>query len=482
MTGDPTRLSVVPDEPEDPLFALAQSFAARAEVARSDDLQRVSEALLAGRGRARKKAGRLQFVQIFAAAAVVSLAVAIPLWRMGVRGPKTEVPVGTARNDATLDAGSRSPIVVLQPVAPPVAPTRVALRRHQMTVEPGSDWAIETPRGDQAEAFVVRTGTVLFDVKPLARGERFFVKAASIQVEVLGTVFSVTNAQNRARVRVYEGRVTIRRPGGTTITVQAPGEFDSGSAAGDKPSPEAPSGAPPAQQEDREARTESWPLEQWGLAAAAERASSPPENPQGSDAIAQGQGDHAQAPSNTHVPSHEAEPAEAPHDSEEEGTETPRPVRPGGLELDDARSMIASGRYREVLDAIRQGHNVGHTAGEWALVEGDAYSVQQDHEQAARAYERATRSSNASRAAVAGHLAAIEYEQLRRPADAIRVLEATRAYSGNSPVGQSAASLRARLLFSTGRKEEAREAAHAYLMLWPHGRFSAEMTRIESSP
>lgn len=78
---------------------------------------------------------------------------------------------------------------------------------------PGAELAF-VESSDAARHIEVRSGTVLFDVAPLAPGERFVVNARGVRAEVRGTVFSVGAD---ARVRVYEGAVAVEQRGGSAL-------------------------------------------------------------------------------------------------------------------------------------------------------------------------------------------------------------------------------------------------------------------------
>lgn len=97
------------------------------------------------------------------------------------------------------------------------APSRVTLPTGDtLVVTHGAELAF-AESSDVARRVEVRSGTVLFDVAPLAAGERFVVNARGVRAEVRGTVFSVGAD---ARVRVYEGAVSVEE-GGASVLVTA---------------------------------------------------------------------------------------------------------------------------------------------------------------------------------------------------------------------------------------------------------------------
>lgn len=94
------------------------------------------------------------------------------------------------------------------------APSRLLLPTGDAIVTtPGAELAF-VESSDAARHIEVRSGTVLFDVAPLAPGERFVVNARGVRAEVRGTVFSVGAD---ARVRVYEGAVAVEQGGGSAL-------------------------------------------------------------------------------------------------------------------------------------------------------------------------------------------------------------------------------------------------------------------------
>lgn len=94
------------------------------------------------------------------------------------------------------------------------APSRVVLPTGDAIVAtPGAELAF-VESSEAARRVEVRSGTVLFDVAPLAPGERFVVNTRGVRAEVRGTVFSVGAD---ARVRVYEGAVSVEEGGASAL-------------------------------------------------------------------------------------------------------------------------------------------------------------------------------------------------------------------------------------------------------------------------
>ncbi|HJL15958.1 MAG TPA: FecR domain-containing protein [Sandaracinaceae bacterium LLY-WYZ-13_1] len=86
-------------------------------------------------------------------------------------------------------------------------------------------------------------GRAHFAVAPREGGDRFFVRAGAVVVEVVGTRFEVERRAERVRVAVTEGRVRARWPGGSillgagdTATLPPPAEPGDADEAGEEPS------------------------------------------------------------------------------------------------------------------------------------------------------------------------------------------------------------------------------------------------------
>lgn len=94
------------------------------------------------------------------------------------------------------------------------APSRVTLPSGDAIVATAGAALTLVHASDQLRSLEVRQGTVLFDVAPLAPGKRFVVEARGVRTEVRGTVFSV---DADARVRVYEGSVSVEHEGASAL-------------------------------------------------------------------------------------------------------------------------------------------------------------------------------------------------------------------------------------------------------------------------
>ncbi|MBS2028390.1 MAG: FecR domain-containing protein [Deltaproteobacteria bacterium] len=71
--------------------------------------------------------------------------------------------------------------------------------------------------------FTLSQGELLAEVKPLARGASFAVKAGDLTVHVVGTAFQVERLQGKVRVAVVHGRVRVDRAGQPNDELYVPG-------------------------------------------------------------------------------------------------------------------------------------------------------------------------------------------------------------------------------------------------------------------
>src|SRR6185437_9690690 len=72
-------------------------------------------------------------------------------------------------------------------------------------------------------AFTLESGQLLAEVKPLARGASFSVKAGDLTVHVVGTAFLVERLSGKVRVAVVHGRVRVDREGQPNDALYVPG-------------------------------------------------------------------------------------------------------------------------------------------------------------------------------------------------------------------------------------------------------------------
>jgi hypothetical protein len=136
--------------------------------------------------------------------------------REAARAPVGRAPAGWARAGYALSAAAAVflGLFAVREWTREPAPVRSA----QEMVLPTGDRVLTSPSASlrfadlTAETRDVELfhGEALFDVRPLAQGQSFRVRAAELEVEVTGTVFSVELTEDDALVRVYEGHVRVR--------------------------------------------------------------------------------------------------------------------------------------------------------------------------------------------------------------------------------------------------------------------------------
>jgi hypothetical protein len=69
-------------------------------------------------------------------------------------------------------------------------------------------------------------GDLFAEVKPLASGDRFQVRAGDLLVSVRGTAFRVIRGAHLTRVEVLHGRVSVEREDGSAVLVTGPGSIE----------------------------------------------------------------------------------------------------------------------------------------------------------------------------------------------------------------------------------------------------------------
>lgn len=131
------------------------------------------------------------------------------------------VSLGAAAAVVSLQARSPEPVAEL--VEPVAAPAQAG-QTGTITLSDGSvvrplvpDTELQVDEDAEAQVrMAVTSGAGRFEVKPRAR-RTFQVSVGDVTVHVLGTVFSVTRANDRALVEVERGRVEVRWPGGRDV-------------------------------------------------------------------------------------------------------------------------------------------------------------------------------------------------------------------------------------------------------------------------
>jgi hypothetical protein len=372
------------------------------------------------------------------------------------------------------------------------APSRVTLPTGDTIVAtPGAELAFAESSED-ARRVEVRSGTVLFDVAPLAPGERFVVNARGVRAEVRGTVFSV---DADARVRVYEGAVAVEQGGGSALVTAGRMWADGVVRARDE-------GPLEAQGLDAAARRTTLASREVGV-----RADAVEEHAGARDDVALGEAvdtlagaafdatrddvalDHgAQADANgasgdlgvasgasgvgdevrgaspanavTVLPSSEASPRAA--------ARTAARATSSALASDDvritpehlARWIAAGDAERALAEARRRG---------WRLAEADALRALRRGEEALTIYERLA--SRDGYAAFTGARVAQELGDRRR---ALALLER----APTSAFDERALGLRVRLLVEGGRRAEALPLAARYVERFPNGSLAEWMRTL----
>jgi hypothetical protein len=353
-----------------------------------------------------RRAGRL----MLAAAAVVLLAAgATAAWiHSGATGELT----------ATVPSARPEPLHVELPTG------------DRLTATPGASFRIgsSSPR---ERSVAMEGGTMVFDVARLGNGQAFEVETPHVEVRVLGTVFSVTAADDETIVRVFEGAVMVR-DGDDRRIVRASQRLSS--ADGEV--------AP---------LDDASPLATFAWRAAAARASAPRATA-ANDSTDTG-GDSALAEPTPPVPVPVTPPRiTAPQEA--------RVIDPAG-----ARAMITEGRARRALSVARD-----HDGGEWRHVEADALRALRRFAEAANAYDRAASQLDGARVRQAGYLAAsLRLLELDDPEGALASLDRAHADAPGSPFEERAIVLRVRALRRADRTDEARLGAQRYVESYPEG-------------
>jgi ferric-dicitrate binding protein FerR (iron transport regulator) len=167
-----------------------------------DDLEAVRTALLAESRRPRKP---MSWSLWLLWAPVVALVAAAALWLVHGREVRPERLVGP-------DTPARSSPASL----------------HRGVVHPGNTAVFSSIQGQPDEVVVLRQGEITVEVAHLAERERFRVLTGDAAVEVKGTVFSVTAADDRlVAVAVTRGQVVVRVLGHDPVTLGPNERWDS---------------------------------------------------------------------------------------------------------------------------------------------------------------------------------------------------------------------------------------------------------------
>ncbi len=372
-----------------------------------------------------------------AAAAVVLLGVAGALYARGVQQPEPEQVLTRME----LPTGDR------------------------ITSTEGARFHLQSTRPALRSVFL-RDGTVLFDVRPLAGDEKFWVTTPHLKAHVRGTIFSVTVSGGRSRVHVFEGKVWVRSDERERM-LGAEDTLDSG-----------------ATKRSRASKPWESPLAEEGRFLAARRART-----------ARTVNDSSRAksdPGKVHAapPGSRASPENPGHDgsrAEDSGSSAEASVARLPT-LAQARQWLIAGRIDDVVRAaraVRKTQSVRKARarrGPWLLLEGDAERARGNLVAAAEAYERAIPVFTPTQATQAGLLAArVRFEQ-GKYTKAVAALDDSAADASGSPVEERALALRVKILLKHNRSDLARHSASIYLARFPNGSARSWMEPLFAAP
>ncbi|MEM6956585.1 MAG: FecR family protein [Myxococcota bacterium] len=271
----------------------------------------------------------------------------------------------------------------------------------------------EVPETVGTRVVELESGDMLFDVVH-REGERFAVRAGEVEVEVLGTVFSVLHDDDVVAVRVFDGLVAVRR--GDEVHRIGAGEMW---ASGDSP-------------ELGPWRTRS--DEQW-------RAIAP-------DGVREeGRGAPEEGAEGLSAPSGRTPPTTTDETADEAAAVA--------ADLAEGRRLLRAGEFGALL-ALPHSDD-----GAWLLLRGDALRGLRRSAEAADTYERAAAHLSGLRRAQAAFAAA----QLRTdtaPQSALSIVASFGLAREGSALEERARALRIRLLRRLGRQTEAQAEANEY--------------------
>ncbi len=422
----------------DPLSLLADAAGAlpvpEAEPDTLDELVRA--ATVAARGRARRR----ETTRAWLLAACALLAVGVGAWLY------------------------QRPAVERVPLAPrDAAPGFVTLdlpTGDRVTRAGEGEIGLEAASPD-ARVFRLGAGEMLFDVAPLGPGQRFEVHTPHISAHVVGTVFAVAVEDAVTRVRVYEGRVEIRRDG-EVLTVAEPGmsfRSDGADASRWRPS-----------------------LEERGWTAARRRAGASRVEPPAQEPVATAESADLPAPGGDRPPPSgpaPTGPTPSARARTEPASEAPLPPAP---DLASARAWLAAGEAARALSAADRVLAAQPREAEWWLLRGDAARTLQRWGDAVQSYERAAELLPPSRATSAGYLAAeLRLQRLEDPAGSLQTLARTGAGRPGSPLEERATVLAIRAHLAADDAAAARREARRYLLRFPAGA-STDWARSVAEP
>jgi hypothetical protein len=421
--------------------------------------------------------------------------------REAARAPVGRAPAGWARAGYALSAAAAVffGLFAVREWTREPSPVRTA----QEMVLPTGDRVLTSPSASlrfadlTAETRDVELfhGEALFDVRPLAQGQSFRVRAAELEVEVTGTVFSVELTEDDALVRVYEGHVRVRSRDTVLASLRAGERYsarhgagigvddaalaaDGRRAAQRRAAAPASPGSPQPVPQDVPALNVPAPVESPPIALPE---GSHPERAIPERAIPERDGEGASLPAARRSEASTAQRSESGHLSvpprERSGDprETRETVAEREEEVEDEPSigtaevvaLLGARRFADALEASRRGAS---RSGEprFRIFEAQALEGLGRAEDAADTLDAiAQDTSGGVRAEAAYRAASLRWRALHDPRGTVRSLAST-SFDGTA-FEERALGLRALALEALGDRAEASQAAERYLERYPSG-------------
>jgi hypothetical protein len=324
----------------------------------------------------------------------------------------------------------------------------------------GADFQIERIEPEHRR-IRMRGGTLLFEVAQAAPHQQFAVVTPDLVATARGTVFSVSITSHGSHVAVYEGSVEIVQAA-ITHTLVAGDAWDSRRGA----VPAQPPSALVASVEDAVARR----------SAAADVRPSPSPSPSPPPSLSP-----SPSPSPSPPPSPSAPPSPSPSPPP---SPSPSPS-PRSPDLPAARAALSAGNYALALSLATAATSAPHRAPAspaWLLILGDAHRGLDHAAAAADAYDAAARALAPALDSIepAYTAAYLRFTKLSDPDGALASLVPA-TYAESSPLEERALALRAQILSSLHRTDDASSAAARYLERFPHVDLRATMLRLRTT-
>ncbi|MFN7696572.1 MAG: FecR domain-containing protein [Deltaproteobacteria bacterium] len=426
--------------------------------------------------------------------------------REAARAPVGRAPAGWARAGYALSAAAAVffGLFAVREWTREPSPVRTA----QEMVLPTGDRVLTSPSASlrfadlTAETRDVELfhGEALFDVRPLAQGQSFRVRAAELEVEVTGTVFSVELTEDDALVRVYEGHVRVRSRDTVLASLRAGERYsarhgagigvdDAALAADGRRAAQRRAAAPSSPGSPQPVPQDVPALNVPALNVPAPVESPPIALPEGSlperaipeRAIPERDGEGASLPAARRSEASTAQRSESGHLSvpprERSGDprETRETVAEREEEVEDEPSigtaevvaLLGARRFADALEASRRGAS---RSGEprFRIFEAQALEGLGRAEDAADTLDAiAQDTSGGVRAEAAYRAASLRWRALHDPRGTVRSLAST-SFDGTA-FEERALGLRALALEALGDRAEASQAAERYLERYPSG-------------